>query len=198
MNYKIINKKGSTDVILVHGLFATSGYWLSYLEFFKNCKLAILEIDYYNFKNFKDQIKCLEEIIQLEFNNKVDYIFSHSLGTIIANGLSEKYFNFSFEICPVYCSKRILEIDFACNIAIKTNSKYDIHEIKRILAKIDIQIIEYKKSLVISNKRITFLPINDIYFNYDPQTIYSFYDFDGDHFEIFNALSKSFYFINKP
>jgi hypothetical protein len=196
MNYKIINKKGNTDVILIHGLFATSGYWLNYLDFFKNSKLAILEIDYYNFNNFKDQSKCLEKIIQLEFNNKVDYIFSHSLGTIIANGVSENLFNFSFEICPVYFSNRVLELDFASNIVNKTNSKFDLDIIKKILSEIDIRTMEYKKSLLPSKKRISFLPNNDIYFNYNPQPNYSFNIFNGDHFEIYNALSKSFIFIN--
>jgi hypothetical protein len=196
MNYKIINKNGNTDVILIHGLFATSGYWLKYLDFFKNSKLAILEIDYYDLKNFKDQIICLEKIIELEFNSKVDYIFSHSLGTIIANGVSENLFNFSFEICPVYFSKRMLESEFASDIVYKTNAKFDLDIIKKILYEIDIQILDYKKSLIPSKKRIPFLPNNDIYFNYNPQPIYSSNIFNGDHFEIYNAISKSLSFIN--
>lgn len=197
MNYKIINKKGSINVILIHGLFATSGYWLNYLEFFKNCKLVILEIDYYNFKDFEKQIENLQNIINIEFNNKVDYIFSHSLGTIIANGLSDKNFNYSFEICPVYISNRISELDFASKIIDKTNLMFDLNKIKKILIKIDIQINEYKKSLVFSKKRICFLPSNDIYFKYNPQPMYFFNIFEGDHFEIHNALSESFNYINK-
>lgn len=196
MNYKIINKNGNTDVILIHGLFATSGYWLNYLDYFKNSKLAILEIDYYDLKKFKDQSNCLEKIIELEFNSKVDYIFSHSLGTIIANGVSENLFKYSFEICPVYFSKRVLELDFASDILNKTNAKFDLDIIKKILYEIDIQILEYKKSLIPSIKRIPFLPSNDIYFNYNPQPIYSSNIFNGDHYEIHNAIIKSLFFIN--
>jgi hypothetical protein len=196
MNYKVINKKGVINVVLIHGLFATAGYWLNYLEIFKNCKLIILEIDYFNSKSLKDNSESLEHIIINEFNNKIDYIFSHSLGTIIANGLSDINFKHSFEICPVYNSNRVSKFEFISKILEKTNLLYTLNNIEKILSNIDIQVYNYKSILKFSNKRTLFYPNNDIYFNYDHKTIYSFNIFNGDHFEINNALKDSFKFIN--
>lgn len=196
MNYKVINKKGVINVVLIHGLFATAGYWLNYLEIFKNCKLIILEIDYFNSQSLKDNIESLESIIINKFDNKIDYIFSHSLGTIIANGLSDINFKHSFEICPVYNSNRISKFEFISKILEKTNLLYSLNNIEKILSNIDIQVNNYKNILNFSDKRTLFYPNNDIYFKYDHKTIYSFNIFNGDHFDINNALKDSFKFIN--
>jgi hypothetical protein len=188
MNYRIINKKGQYNVILIHGLFATSGYWLNYLDIFKNFKLLILEIDYLNFSPFEEKIKTLENIIKNEFNNKVDFIFSHSLGTILANNISDKIFKFSFEICPIYCSTRIYNKSFANLIVEKSNSLYTVDLVENTLVQIDNQVALYKKKQKISNFRIIFIPDNDIYFNYQYSSISSCLVFKGDHFDIKNAL----------
>jgi hypothetical protein len=196
MNYKVINKKGVINVVLIHGLFATSGYWLNYLDIFKNCKLIILEIDYFNSKSLIDNIESIEHIIINEFDNNIDFIFSHSLGTIIANGLSDINFKHSFEICPVYNSNRVSKSDFISKIQEKTNLLYSSNNIEIMLSNIDIQVDNFKKTLNFSNKRTLFYPNNDIYFKYDQKTIYSFNIFNGDHFEINNALKDSFKLIN--
>lgn len=196
MNYKIINKKGYFNVVLIHGLFATCGFWLDYLHLFKNCKLVILEIDFFNSKSFKEHIKSIEEIINNEFDNKLDYIFSHSLGTILANGLSDINFNHSFEICPVYNSNRVSKLEFVNKISEITNLFYTRNYIESVLSNIDLKISNYKNQIKFSNKRTLFYPNNDIYFNYDLNTCYTFNVFEGDHFEIHNAISSSFNLIN--
>ena len=196
MNYKVLNKKGVINVVLIHGLFATAGYWLNYLEIFKNCKLIILEIDYFNSKSLKDNIESLEHILKNEYDNKIDYIFSHSLGTIIANGVSDKYFKHSFEICPVYNSNRVSKFEFISKIFEKINLLHSLNNIEKILSNIDFQVSNYKNVLNFSKKRTLFYPNNDIYFKYDHNTIYSYNIFNGDHFEIHNALSNSFNLIN--
>jgi hypothetical protein len=196
MNYKIINKKGDVNVVLIHGLFASSGFWLDYLYLFKNCKLVILEIDFFNSKSFKEYIISLEEIIKNELDNKVDYIFSHSLGTILANGLSDINFNHSFEICPVYNSSRVSKSEFVDKISEMTNLYYTRNFIESILSNIDFKISNYKNLIKYSNKRTLFYPNNDTYFNYNHNTFYTFDIFIGNHFDIHNAIISSFNFIN--
>ncbi len=195
MNYRIINKKGKYNVILIHGLFATSGYWLSYLDLFRDFKLLIFEIDYLDFSSFEEKIKTFEKIIKNEFNNNVDYIFSHSLGTIIANNISDNIFKFSFEICPIYCSTRVFNTKFANIIVEKSNSLYSVDIVENILLQIDKQVDLYKKKQKKSSFRIVFIPDNDIYFKYQNSSISSSVVFKGDHFDIKNALFEALKFI---
>jgi len=196
VNYKIINRKGTFKVILIHGLFATPGYWLNYLNYFKNCKLAILDIDYNESLNFAGQISDIEILIDKLFNGEADFIFSHSLGTILANGISETKFKRSFEICPVHSSKRISQEYFIDNIMEKSSNFYNYDFVNKKLTDVDLILKEYKQNIKPSKKRIVYYPTNDIYFEYDLKTCYELKIFEGDHFVIDNALIDSFSLIN--
>lgn len=196
MKYTIINRKGTLNVILIHGLFASSGYWLNYLNHFRNCKLVILDLNYNESINFTSQINNIELLIDELFNGEVDYIFSHSLGTVIALGVSEKKFKLSFEICPVHSSKRRSKSNFVNNILEKTSNNNDEDFIKNKLKEVDFKLNLLNQQLMPSNKRIIFYPNNDIHFEYNLNTPMIVRDFEGDHFSIENALIDSFSIIN--
>jgi hypothetical protein len=196
MKYKVLNRKGKIKVILIHGLFATSGYWLNYLTYFRNCQIIILELDYYQPLDFDIYIQNIESLVEEKFNGEVDFIFSHSLGSVLANGISDAKFKISFEICPVYSSQRIANEDFIGNIMERTGKKLDFNSINKKLLEVDSVLFETTKRILPSEKRFIFFPTNDAYFKYHPLTQYEIRIFEGDHFSIENALSEAFLIID--
>jgi hypothetical protein len=191
MRYKIFNRKCNKSVVLIHGLFASSGYWLNYLNYFKDYKLAILDLNYETSLDDFFVTNLLEQLIEKEFSNKVDFIFSHSLGTLLANSLPDNLFLYSFEICPVYCSSRINSIDFQ-NLLLSLSPKNNLEFIRTKLNQADLLIQNHQKRVHHSSKKITFFPDNDEYFKYYNHSGAEARFFDGDHFEIGKAIEDCF------
>lgn len=192
MKYKILNKKGSTRVLLIHGLYATSGYWLNYLKWFKNSQILIVDIDYQIPFDFKSYVIELESLVDKVFDGKLDFVFSHSLGTIIANLIPENKFNHSFEICPVHSSSRKNNSNFVDTLLQKSIKNNDLESIIFKLSYIDQKLIDIKKNLKFSGKRTVLFPDSDDYFSYENIVKFNLIIFSGDHFDIENALKKSF------
>lgn len=194
MKYTVLNSKCSKKAILIHGLFATSGYWLEYLKHFKDYKLLIFDFDYFSDLNIQNYIDKVSFVINSEFDGKVDIVISHSFGTIIANGISESLFKYSFEICPVHSSKRVFRDDFIIEISNKLKNLNNSEEINNQLNLVDKKIQLQQQYLTPSKKRILFYPNHDKYFVYDCNSTYNIKYFNGDHFNIDESLNLIFKF----
>jgi hypothetical protein len=189
MKYKILNSKSTNKALLLHGLYASSGYWLEYLKYFKNYKLLIFDIDYLrdlNIQNYIDEIKL---VVQKEFDSHIDIVISHSFGTLIANGLPDSFFKHSFEICPVHSSKRVCLEEFISEIYSRLNKAISCEDIKKQFELVDNIIFFHQQLLKPSDNRVLFYPSYDKYFQYDANSIYKIKNFKGDHFNIEEALT---------
>ena len=137
IEYTIINKSKPDTIILIHGLYASSGYWLEYLKLFKNYKLFILNINYDKYIHLDNSLDRLRsDLLSLPYPRNNSIIISHSLGTVISNFLSSKVRIFVFcKFVPVYIAKRINSEMFINDI--NGNMKKSKTSVKNKLTSVD-------------------------------------------------------------
>ena len=164
INYNILNSKASNKAVLIHGLFASSGYWLEYLKYFKYYKLLIFNIDYNSDQTLQNYIDGIDLIISKEFEGEFDILISHSFGTLIANRFSSTTFRYSFEICPVHSSTRIQKQKFINEISKRLNGIKTHDEIALQLKYADVTLNSYQHNIELNGNRILLYPDNDTFF----------------------------------
>ena len=126
INYRVFNKSRTNNVILFHGLFANSGYWLPYLNSFKNYRIIVFDFNYNNLflEEYDNFIKLLfDNFDKLKINSETDFLISHSLGTVIGKVISNKFDLKSYEICPIYFAKRNSINDFLLDVRKKNKTQ---------------------------------------------------------------------------
>ena len=190
IEYTILNKSKPCTIILVHGLYTSSGFWLEYLKLLKNHRLFILNIDYDHYLSKDFSLGQLEsDLLNMPYPKDNLIIISHSLGTIIANFLSQNFDLISHEICPIHISERINPNKFIEDIN-KLMDKSKI-SVKKKLTLVDNFLLSCKP--IIDSKISLYIPNNDQYFKYDKSFINT-NCFSGDHYMISEALTT---IINK-
>jgi len=188
INYTVINKTKPKTAVFVHGLFANSGYWLSYLPYIRDHKLIILNISYQFFDEVSQYVDEVTEIIEQEAGGVVDVAISHSLGSVLTNQLRPGLYRKLFEICPVYCASRRNIHQFIDEIQVRIGQSLSTFQISEMLERVDLALSEhfsYKENLIGS---IKYYPNADPFFSYNlmaPSKI-----FNGDHFEISGAMMQ--------
>jgi hypothetical protein len=179
----VFNKNKKDTIILIHGLYTSSGFWLSFFRLFKNYRIIAFDINY-------------EKLLRSEYNRellkssfKVDGhivgVISHSFGTVI----SDLVFNYendkTYKICPVAFSKRKEPNNFVLDILNKTplSEESIIQNIKLVNT-----FLSRMRDSLNCNGHI-YVPTDDCYFLYDvPHKI--IIQFEGDHFNIAIALNN--------
>jgi hypothetical protein len=185
--FTILNKSKPKTLLLIHGLFTSSGYWLPYLQSLKDYRLIILDIDYRNVRVIDQLVTRITDIIEDYAGGWVDAVISHSLGTMIASRLSDVLRRTSFEICPVYSATRRNPDDFVCEIEQKIKFSMSASEIRDLLADVDYVLSSHSASAKAPKGRLIYLPDVDRFFSYD--TNQKFTEFRGDHFNIVDAVT---------
>jgi hypothetical protein len=130
INKYIFNKRKTHTIILLHGLYTTAGFWLSYFNLFENFKIVTFDINYSLLLKEQNPESYLQEYIK-EFleNENIVAIISHSFGTVISDLAFIKKDFAIFKICPVAFSIRIDTQSFITDIEKKTSlSKENIYE----------------------------------------------------------------------
>lgn len=184
----IINTKSSKKALLIHGLFANGGYWLEYLTYFKDYKLIILDIDYFQFNNIQQITDAILSLIENELSGEVDIIVSHSFGTVLANEIFSSNIKYSFEICPVYSSKRKGKKQFINVISSKLKNNTTPLEIRNQLKWVDEVLKIHRLNSHFKRNRVLFFPENDDYFEYKNIPNFDIQYFNGDHFNIHESM----------
>jgi len=186
IGYRILGKSRSRTALLVHGLFSSAGFWLPYLGAFKDFRLIILDIDYGRIELLDQYIDGLRSVIDIEASGCADVIVAHSLGTLLANGLTPSYRKASFEICPVYCAKRNNTENFVEEIEGRLSNSVTKTQIVKILKHVDSTVRTYVSQRARTSERAVYIPDSDLYFAYEPKSKYV--RFQGDHFDIAMAV----------
>ena len=190
INVFTFNKSKKESIILIHGLFGNSGYWLPFLTYFSKFKILILDINYSKiFTENPDKINFHNFFESILENDKDYTLISHSMGTVLAQFFPQKKVKISYEICPIKNSIKNNKTNFIEEIYSVTD--FSKEEIKNILEKATIFL---SNNWSIENKSLNkkhYVPRKDLFFND------SFYNneeyFEGDHFNIINSISM----INK-
>lgn len=178
--FREFNRSKNNSVLLIHGLFSNSGFWLEHLHHFKDFKIVLCDIDYGEFFNNPKA-----------FYNKIsDYICEHHIKNTLAHSfgssinLSITKHAMKINICPTNFKSRINKINFVNEVHFKT--KIDKAQIKKLLSEADI-FLKKNQSIYRDNisDNINFIPTNDRFFTYNEKP-----NFEGDHFNIGHALKK--------
>jgi hypothetical protein len=140
--------------------------------------------------SFKEINNYLENLFE---QKKIDYIISHSMGSLFGIIFGQKYQLYTFDICPFYLSK-------ITNIDLLINSLYNIcnQDLTKNQLQNEILTIENKFSnynyLNKNNFNFAFIPDNDNCFDYKNDDIIIF---DGNHFEIENSIVTIYSLLEK-
>jgi len=179
----IFNRKKDDTIILIHGLYTSSGFWLSFFKLFKNFRIIAFDI------NYDKLLKCeyTREFLKAAFvvDGNVIGVISHSFGTVISDLVFDYENDKIHKICPVAFSKRIEPNNFVLDILNKTSLSEESINLNKKLVN---TFVSQMRDTLNCNGQI-YIPIDDCYFSYDvPQK--NKIQFAGDHFNIGIALNE--------
>jgi pimeloyl-ACP methyl ester carboxylesterase len=192
---QILQKNKSQTVFLLHGLFATAGFWVPALRYLLDYRIVLLNIDYSKFFSSPNGLSSLEEYLRdpkLGLDDKV-HIIGHSFGSVLVASLALPAAQ-RYHLCPIFLAEHADMAAFAHEVVtrvpkcanVQLDSWTQLQLAFGLAQKIDIS--------AIANRGDYFLiPDSDIFFRYGAVpagALSSFYP--GDHFEVVGALSSLF------
>lgn len=180
------NKRKKRAIILLHGLYTTSGFWLAYFNLFKEFRIITYDFNYdLLLKNQNAKYYLKEFLNELREDEDVVATISHSFGTVVSDLAFENKQHNIFKICPVAFSKRLDNQSFIMEIMNKTPlSKDNINEYMNLASDFT---SKYKQQLDFNGS--IYIPDHDSFFSYEVPGRKKI-EFEGDHFNIGLALSN--------
>ncbi len=183
----VFNRNKKDTIILIHGLYTSSGFWLSFFKLFKNYRIIAFDINYENLLRSEYNRELLKA--SFEVDGHIVGVISHSFGTVISDLVFDYENDKTHKICPVAFSKRIEPNNFLLDILNKTPLSEE--SIKQNITLVNTFVSKMRDSLNCNGQ--IYIPLDDCYFSYDvPQK--NIIQFRGDHFNISIALND---IINK-
>ena len=178
MKTVVLGPKDAQKIALVHGLFTGRGFWLKYLDFFRDFRVYLPEVDYRQAINGDEEFSFEAQIKSAIPSDAI--LISHSVGCAFA----ERYIltnQKSFHIAPVYSSSSVLS-DWSSVVSNKTGA-----ELEDISAHIK-EVMEFIKRFEVYGRSASakYSPYGDVYFKTEESTLH----YDGDHLEIEDALRQ--------
>jgi|LakMenEpi03Aug12_release.lakeMendotaPanAssembly.Ray.scaffolds.fasta_scaffold20773_4 hypothetical protein len=183
VNKFVFNRKKENTIVLIHGLYTTSGFWLSYFKLFNNYRIIVFDINYDNILNSDYSKNILKGIFHVDGN--IVGVISHSFGTVISDLVFDQNYEMIYKICPVAFSKRLESSNFVLDIVNKTIFTEDA--INNNIKIVRSYLLKVKKSL--SDSGHLYIPNMDCYFSYKLPKKKKI-EFTGDHFNISFALEN--------
>ncbi len=184
ISFSYVGRRGP-KILLLHGLYSSSGVWIPALKFFKDYQLTLVTIDYH--KAFL--ANCLPDLVREALLNLTDcYEFSigHSFGSLFLSnlGLSSKKNIF---IAPPFVASEFFFDRYIKFISSTTELKQsDIdYVVKEAINMNESTILKLRASDVI------LLPSSDEFFTYD-SSIHPVNYFAGTHSSIELAINSAF------
>ena len=183
VNKFVFNRKKENTIVLFHGLYTTSGFWLSYFKFFKNFRIIAFDINYDKLLKSDYSINILRDTFHVD--GHIVGVISHSFGTVISDLVFDQNYEMIYKICPVAFSKRLESSNFVFDIVNKTIlSEASINNNIKLVRS---YLLKVKSSLSYSGQ--IYIPNKDCYFSYEIPKKKKI-EFNGDHFNISFALEN--------
>ena len=182
----VFNNSKKETIILIHGWYANSGFWLNHLILFRNYRLIIYNIDYnLLLKNNFGNTDLLFNSYRNNSEDNIVAVISHSLGTILADLFFGNANLALFNICPIASGNRIDSIGFINYIS----NKLALPSLTIRGTLIDVDSFISSNKCKLSFGGINIVPTSDLYFTYDLNLVNTIL-FNGDHFNIEEAISN--------
>lgn len=179
------NKRKNNAIILLHGLYTNAGFWLAYLNLFKDFRLISYDIDYSLLLKTQSSKNYLQEFLnECREEENISAVISHSFGTVVSDLAFENKHYSVFKICPVAFSKRLDSQGFMLEIENKSaHSRECIYEYMNLVSEFT---SKFRDKL--NHNGSLYIPNQDGFFSYEVPE-YKKNEFNGDHFNIGLALS---------
>lgn len=190
-NYTFNRRKNDT-LVLIHGLYTNSGFWMTYLNLFRDYRIVTLDIDYE--KLFNDNVaqqQLKDYLMALISAENIVAVISHSFGTVISDIVFEAINYNVYKISPVGFSNRLNSNDFMLDIRGKTAMSQE--RINQYMQLAGVFVAKVRGNL--NYNGLIYIPKQDNYFSYlVPQN--KAIEFDGDHFNVGEALRDVIYHLS--
>ena len=184
---RIINKQNESSVALVHGLFTNSGFWLPYIEYFREYRVYLIDIDY-NFlsKESQDFDNWLSREIS---ETKILYFIGHSFGATFLQICTLRHNVTLIGINPAHLGMRR-----GSSFAKHVSDRYGLDEIFINNQLNDVYEWVYSFNLQNSGFTMLYTSDNDEFFDYSVVDTNDKIVIESNHFnidEVFVTLTKS-------
>lgn len=184
---RIINKQNESSVALVHGLFTNSGFWLPYIEYFREYRVYLIDIDY-NFLSKESQ----------DFDNWLSREISE---TKILNFIGHSFGATFLQICTLRHNVTLIGINPAhlgmrrgSSFAQHVSDRYGLDEIFINNQLNDVYDWVYTFNLQNSGFTMLYTSDNDEFFDYSVVDTNDKIVIESNHFnidEVFVTLTES-------
>lgn len=187
MKVRCVNKDKEACLVLLHGLYANSGFWLQYLSLFKNFRIYLIDLDYLNLTQEKNEL--VNFIFEKSKTEDIKYAIGHSFGGLFLDYCGELRIKY-IGINPAHFGVR-KDRSFIEHVAKKHYR--EIHEVS-----IEINEVYSKVENLGEHNSIMFAVVladNDEYFDYTVTSYSAIKFFSGTHFEIKEGILEVFSLI---
>lgn len=192
---QVLQKNKPQTVVLLHGLFASAGFWLPALRCLPNHRIVLLNIDYSRYFGAADGLAALGEFLRhptLGLDDNV-HIIGHSFGSVLVASLvlpaAKRY-----HLCPIFLGEHADVPAFAAEVNART-PKFAAAQLDTLTQlELALRLAQDVDSGVVGTRGDYFLiPDADLFFRYGlvpagaNRLVYR-----GDHFEVAEALNPLF------
>jgi pimeloyl-ACP methyl ester carboxylesterase len=102
---KVLGRGKATSLVLVHGLFANSAFWLPYLPMFRDCEVVLINIDYVGLFRSEFTVEQMAHHLDSTLDVGGAHLIGHSFGACVGLNMCSRFASRSF-ICPTFVSTR--------------------------------------------------------------------------------------------
>ncbi len=185
IKYTVLNKNKKSVVVLIHGLFTNSAFWVNYLDMLNEYKIVLLDIRYNYIEDLKVICESIDQILEDLISQERYNIITHSYGSVLLCGMRSMLNREYFEICPYLISKCIDENKLR-NICVVNKIRLSESQFNILRIKNDAKARFLQNSSQFKKTSTVLLPKDDDVFSYKKNGI--FFTYAGNHFEISGAL----------
>jgi hypothetical protein len=191
----ILQRDKNKTVILIHGLFATSGFWLPALRYFPEHRIVLINVDYQRYLQTENALSLLDEYIsQPKFGITGDVdVVGHSFGSVVTAMLS-LHTGQRYHMCPVFLAQHALHDELLIELDGRLGTAVPATEVAlaQMREATDIsRLVDFEK-IIMRNDRCL-IPDNDRFFSYrKPIPCIEHKYYRGGHFDVVGPLSILF------
>jgi hypothetical protein len=187
----ILQRDKTRTVILIHGLFATSGFWLPALRYFPEHRIVLINVDYQRYLETENALSLLDEYIsqpKLGITDDVEVV-GHSFGAVVTAMLSRPTAQ-RYHMCPVFLAQHALHDELLIELDGRLGTSVPAKEVAlaqmRKATEIS-QSVDFGR-LIMRNDRCL-IPDNDRFFSYrKPISSIEHKYYPGGHFDVVDPL----------
>jgi hypothetical protein len=194
-NCQILQKEKLQTVLLLHGLYATAGFWLPVLRCFPRHRIVLLNINYDKFLSATDGLTQLSEFMRRPYllpNDNV-HVIGHSFGSFLSASLNLPALR-RYHLCPVFHAQHADLLSLQAEVGIRLGAAAPVSHLVLLQMERALLMSQTVDSEIIASRGDCFLiPDADPFFCYRPlPSGADCFRYRGGHFDVAEPLDFLF------